>query len=110
MLILARCLFCLAKGGAEIRFDKKARPYIFCRLCMTRAFVRSLEAMRGIALAPKLLDAALERGETDARYREWIDGEIAGMVMHVRSQNGPSSPAQGLPSVMVEPFEEKKVA
>lgn len=105
MIPLTRCIFCLAKGAGEIRFDKKSRPYIFCRLCMTRAFVRSLEALRGLALAPKLLEAALERRATDENYRRWVDGEIAAMVAHARSAT-PTTAQTGLPATMVEPYEE----
>lgn len=107
MLRLARCVFCLAKGGAEVRFDKNARPYLTCRLCLTRAFVRNLDAIRGLAVAPQLLEAALERRSTDEKYRAWFDGEIARMVSEVRGAH-PTQPEAGLPVTPVLPFEERE--
>lgn len=109
-MTLARCVYCLAAGSAEIRYDVRSRPYVVCRHCGTRSFIRNLEALYGLAIAPSLLDAAIERREREPSYREWFDGEIAKLVADARSARGRTVLPDGLPAVPVVPFEEKKAS
>jgi hypothetical protein len=64
-----RCVYCLSGQSAEIKFDKKGRPYTTCRSCGTRAFFPSIHACRGLAVVPDLLEQALGLRETDEAYR-----------------------------------------
>lgn len=106
-----RCVFCLAGNGAEVRFDKKGRPYVSCRSCGARSFLPSIHAMRGVAVAPQLLDDALSRRANDGPYREWFDGQIAGLVQMVTSTIAPpaATARENMQRPLVEPFEREKV-
>lgn len=85
-MMLVRCMFCLAAGACEIRWDKRGRPYTSCRYCHTRAFLSSLNALQGVALAPALLDAALKQGEEDPGYKRRLDGMIADLMNFIRNR------------------------
>lgn len=108
-MLLRRCVFCLASGAAEVRFDKRSRPYVVCRLCGTRAFVRNLEALYGLAIAPELLESAISRRDREPEYKKWFDGEISKLVADVRGARPTQTPA-GLPEVPVVPFESDRKA
>lgn len=94
-------MFCLGENACEIRFDKKARPYLVCKLCHTRCFFRSLDAIRGLAVCPTLIAAAIERRRTEPNFREWFDGEIV-KTMNFVTSNAVAPPVRaaqmGLPS------------
>jgi hypothetical protein len=78
-------MFCLAENACEVRFDKKARPYLVCKLCHTRCFLRSLEAVRGLAICPTLIAAAIERRKGEPAFRAWFDGEIGKTITFVNA-------------------------
>jgi hypothetical protein len=51
------CFHCLMQETAELRIDKKGRPYTMCRWCNTRSFMSTREALWGIVIfEPKLQD------------------------------------------------------
>jgi hypothetical protein len=60
-MMLARCMFCFSENGCQLKFTKKGLPYISCRVCYTRAFFHGLEALRGVAVCPELIQMALEQ-------------------------------------------------
>ena len=92
-MTLRTCMFCLAENACEVRFDKKARPYMVCQICHTRCFFRSLEAIRGLAICPTLLAAAIQRRKEEPAYRDWFDGEILKTISFVNT-NALSPPAR----------------
>lgn len=50
------CLNCLCRAGVELKLDKKSRPYSYCSVCGTRAFIKSRAGLRGLMiLAPQVL-------------------------------------------------------
>jgi len=85
-MMLPVCLFCLAENSCELRYDKGGRPYVVCKLCFTRSFLRSLDALRGVAVAPTLLKTALDLRKTDPAYREKVDGEIVRLIQDVANK------------------------
>lgn len=107
-----RCVFCLAGNGAEVRFDKKGRPYVSCRSCGARSFLPSIHALRGIAVAPQLLDEALARRATDEKYREWFDAQIAGLVQTVTATVAPPAVTarEAMNRPLMDTFEQGKAA
>ena len=42
------CMNCLTPGGAELRLDKRGRPYTVCPHCLSRTFIHSPRGLRGI--------------------------------------------------------------
>ena len=109
---LERCTFCLAKGACEIRYDVKSRPYLVCSHCGVRVFIRDIGSLTGLAIIPKLVDAAIAKRESNSEYRAWFDGAVAELVAEVRSA-APTEKRRGLPEQPVQPFvmgevEEKK--
>lgn len=55
------CLHCLADGTVELRIDRKGRPYATCHSCMSRTFMHSREALRGLMLIAPQLSALVRR-------------------------------------------------
>ena len=109
--MLHRCMHCLAANACEVRFDKKGRPYTVCKCCWTKAFFQSLESLRGVAVAPILLEGAIQKRATDPAYAKWFDDQIATLITHVRERTlMPARPAAGaapLPNVStIVPFDE----
>jgi hypothetical protein len=93
-MLLHRCMHCLAANSCEVRFDKKGRPYTVCKCCWTKAFFQSLESLRGVAVAPALLERALQERAQNPAYAKWFDEQIASMVKHVRERTlAPARPA-----------------
>ena len=111
-MLLHRCLHCLAAGACEVKFDKKGRPYTICRFCATRTFCHSLDALRGIAVVPQLIESALAQRASNPAFARWFDDEIAKMLATVRDRSlAPAAASGGLaPAPAVIPFEEKKTA
>lgn len=110
------CPFCCTVNSCELRYDVNARPYITCRYCLSRSFFHSLEALRGLAIVPGLLESALRRRAAEPEYRKLIDGQIASFVKQVRERTLPDTPTaaerkarKGLPAEAepeIIPFDE----
>lgn len=90
------CLFCLAQHAMELRYDKRARPYLCCTLCFTRAFIRNLDAVRGLGVVPDLIDRALRARQEDAKFRQYFDAKVIAMIQEVKA-NGVSPPSREAP-------------
>jgi transcription elongation factor Elf1 len=112
------CMFCLSQFAMEIRYDKRGKPYVVCKICFARAFVRHPDSLRGMAVFPFLLDMALEQRATNPAFREKFDGMITKLVNEAKTAAlVPASarePVMGLPDhrlpVLFEPGRvEKKV-
>jgi len=106
-MLLHRCMFCLCANAAELKFDKNGGVYVSCKFCRTRSFCKSLDALRGVAIAPQLLESALvQRAEGKA---PWVDLKIQEMLSYVQERTaaaGRDDFAPGLPEMV--PFTEKK--
>jgi hypothetical protein len=76
-------MHCLAANACEVRFDKKGRPYTVCKCCWTKSFFHSMESLRGVAIAPVLLEQALAERAKNPVYAAWFDEKIAALVKHV---------------------------
>ena len=72
-----RCLHCFASDGVEIGVTKRNAPYSTCRCCGTRTFMHTLDALRGSAVIPMMIDTALMLRESDSAYREKFDAAVA---------------------------------
>ena len=88
-MLLHRCLHCLAANACEVRFDKKGRPYTVCKVCWTKAFFQSLDSLRGVAVVPQLVEAAMVLRATDPDYASRFDEKITAMVRWVRDNSRP---------------------
>lgn len=102
------CIFCLSRYAMEIRYDKHARPYLACRICQARAFLRSIDGARGAGIVPYLIDRALEQRECDPVFREQFDAKVSAFIQEVKvnSLTPPSrEPVMGLPQQRLpEPY------
>lgn len=101
-MLLRRCIFCLAENAMEMKYDKFSRPMVYCVVCNTRAFLKRIEAVRGLAVVPDLIDGALKVRDANATYAAKFDGCITSLMGEVR-QAGTVAPAprekvSGLPS------------
>jgi len=51
------CLHCLTPDSAQLKLDKKGRPFTYCGMCGTRTFMHHVSALRGLRLiAPGLVE------------------------------------------------------
>jgi hypothetical protein len=113
-MLLHRCVYCLTGNSAEVRFDKRGKPYTTCRACGSRAFFQSIHACRGLAVMPELLEEAMRRRAADPEYCREFDGKIAAMVSEVSNAlaapaSVPRSPVAGnMDRPLMEPFMEAK--
>lgn len=106
-MLLHRCMFCLAARSSEIKFDKRGRPYTTCRYCFTRAFFSNLDALRGVAIAPQLIEAALQ--QRDEGKAPWIDAAIADLRKFIFDKTQGAMPvSSSAPSVVPFVEQEKK--
>ena len=85
------CMFCLAQHSLELRFDKRARPYLCCTLCFTRAFICNLDAVRGLGIVPDLIDRALQARQDDAKFQQYFDGKVIAMIKEIKASGVTSS-------------------
>lgn len=92
MRYLPRCPFCFARDACSVRFARTGKPYLACTVCMSRAFLNRREALRGVAVAPTLIDLAL----TD--HAPWIDTAIHELTSWVRA----TAQGKGLPEATPE--------
>jgi len=110
-MLLHRCMHCFAGNAAEVRFDKRGRPYTRCRLCQAKSFYQSTESLRGVALVPQFIEAALAKRANDATYARWFDDAISKMVRHVHDNGRPAPGEVAAPMAegIAVPFEQEKV-
>ena len=60
----AVCPLCF-DDGAELRFDRKGRPYIVCASCSSRSFIGSPRGLTSfLHLAPHIVALLKQRGQT----------------------------------------------
>lgn len=71
-MTLVRCVFCFAANASEFRFTKKGKPYLTCRVCFTRAFLNRMEALRGAAVCPELIDATVKQVQAGEPSAAWV--------------------------------------
>ena len=113
-MLLHRCVYCLTGNSAEVRFDKRGKPYTTCRACGSRSFFQSIHACRGLAVMPELLEEAMRKREVDQDYRTRFDDKIAAMVAQVSNALAapavlPQAPvAGGMNRPLMEPYREAK--
>ena len=100
MMAPQTCVFCLSGNAMEIRYDKHGKPYLICRLCFTRSFIRCIDAVRGLAVVPWLLDTALAERQNSPAFRDRFDSMITALQREVKAA-GVAPPARssqiGLP-------------
>lgn len=78
------CLHCLTETCVALRLDKKGRPYTYCRVCSTRAFMPSSIALRGLMLfAPQILEVLKRSGQLN---RERLDQQGAAVLAEKKAQ------------------------
>ena len=109
-MLLNRCCFCLAANSSELKFDKRGKPYLRCTMCRTRSFFSTLDALRGPAVVPQLLESLL-----DARAKgnaDWVDVKIRELRNFVMATTRGSMAQPDGPAVVpfVENESKEKVA
>ena len=106
-MLLHRCLHCLAAGACELKYDWNGAPFTSCRFCRSRTFLKSLEALRGVAIVPQLVESVLRL--RDEGKAPWVDKAIAELVADVRaSTRDAKHPFSAHPEIV--PFVGEKVA
>lgn len=98
-MMLERCPFCFAGNGCSLKFTKLGKPYLSCRICMTRAFLNSMDALRGVAIAPALIDAVLRQLDAGDPSAQWVRERTAQLRKYVRD----TMTGKGLPDTAATP-------
>jgi hypothetical protein len=107
-------MFCLSQDSCSLKYTRQGKPYLVCRICLTRAFINSWAGLRGVATAPHLLDEVLDKAEAgDEQSAAWVRGQIAQLNKTVSD----TMTGKGLPEATNTPVpyvdaagEEKKIA
>ncbi len=109
-MILERCLHCFATSACELRYTKKGLPYTTCRVCRTRAFFHGLDALRGVAIAPVLIDATLQ--QVAAGEAAWVRERVEQLTQYVQNTMRGAGLAEPTPEpqVYVLPDNKEKIA
>ena len=63
------CMLCLQQDAAELRFDRRSKPYLCCSACGSRTFMSSTACWRGLAIMRPYVAAVAERMESDPAFR-----------------------------------------
>lgn len=93
---LTACPFCFAEGGCKLGFTKKGMPYLACRLCQTRAFLNSREALRGVATTPQMIASLVARLAENDPNAQWARDRITELNTYVSNMmSGNAMPAVG---------------
>jgi len=68
------CMFCMNPLAAEIKQDRNGRPYVICRVCGMRAFLKTEMALRGPTMLWGPLVRALQAGDVTSA-KEMVERE-----------------------------------
>lgn len=98
-MILERCLHCFATHACELRFTRKGLPYTTCRVCRTRSFFHGEDALRGVAVAPVVIEATLRQVQAGDPSVAWVHERTAQLKKYVRD----TMRGDGLPEATAEP-------
>lgn len=111
-MMLARCMFCFAENAMSLRFTKKGLPYVTCRICYTRAFFHGVEALRGVAICPELIDATLRQVAAEDPSATWVRDRTKTLTSYVRDKmTGAGLPEpSSAPVPYTEPSHKENVA
>lgn len=80
------CGLCYQMGTAELRWDKYGRPWVLCGACGARTFTRTPNALRGIYMTSRLVEAARRQVEADPVERERRERDAEAFVQSVRAE------------------------
>lgn len=83
-MTLTRCMHCFAAGACLLKFTKKGLPYTTCRVCFTRSFFHNLDALRGVAVCPDLIEQTLNL--VAAGEAPWVQQRVAEMASWARDR------------------------
>jgi hypothetical protein len=84
-------MHCLSPNAAEVRFDKKGRPYTVCKVCWTKSFYQTLDALRGVAVIPQLVENAMRMRTSDPQYARRFDEQVHATIACVQNATRPSA-------------------
>lgn len=104
-MLLNRCCFCLAANSSELKFDKRGKPYLTCKMCRTRSFFSTLDALRGVAILPQVMESLLEARANGKA--PWVDVKIHELRNYVLTTARGTMPQSAGPEVV--PFVESEV-
>jgi hypothetical protein len=93
------CFYCL--GDAELRFDKRSRPYTRCALCGSRAFMPTRQSLVGFPVAQDIVRASRDMMRTDRAHAESCTATTAAFLGSLREAL--AEPALALSPVATAP-------
>ena len=101
------CLHCLGTNCVDIRFDKVSRPYSVCMLCAARTFVRTKEALTGIAVLGELIPALVERVKNEPDFAQQLTATRDAFVATLQAKSATPARTSAEWPVAVEPAKVK---
>lgn len=102
-MMLRYCMFCFAENGAQLRFTKKSRPYVSCRICYTRAFLHGMEALQGVAIMSDLIEGVLQQLQAGDEGAQWVHERTRALRAYVRATMDADGLPAGLPEATASP-------
>ena len=80
------CLHCLGVGSAELRFDRRGRPYLTCTACATRVFTRGRAALAGSAILNGVVEELATEAASDPEYALRLQRQVEDFVTRLQDR------------------------
>ncbi len=101
------CLHCLGTNCVDIRFDKMGRPYSVCLLCAARTFVRTKEALTGIAVLGEMIPNLVKRVKTEPAFAAKLSQTRDEFVAQLAAKSAPPARESSDHQVPAQPAKEQ---
>jgi transcription elongation factor Elf1 len=80
------CACCYQLEIAELRWDRYGRPYVLCGACGARTWTRTPNALRGIYMTSRMVEAVRRQVESDPIECERREREAEAFVQEIRAE------------------------
>lgn len=84
------CMFCLGIDMAEVRFDKRGKPFIYCHACNARAFLHGRHCLPGIALLEPMVRQLVQDAASDPALAETMRRQVDEFIAKLAARGVPT--------------------
>jgi transcription elongation factor Elf1 len=80
------CAVCYQLEIAELRWDRYGRPYVLCGACGARTWTRTPNALKGIYMTSRMVEAMVRRVASDPVEHDRRERESEAFVQEIRAE------------------------